>query len=712
MTNKLLKSGYFEKQGTFRKKWTRKFLELRENELIWYKDEGEASDSAIPLQDIASVEDTDYNVDKPHCLVITLTNRKVYWFSFETMLEMKSWKAAIEDAKTLFLQNQNGSDNSPIAQEIAEEVDPQLCFILKRMELCDNVKDLRAFLREIETIAMDLPSSKARIQYQYVADAINKVRASKLDLFSEAMDSYVNSVLELFNFVSAEEEDDANTGVKANASAVRADILSMYKFKTALGSGTYSVVKLATDKRTGEEVAIKVITKSQLSGDDTVSLNREVSIMSMLRQHPNVVNIKGYYQDNDYYYVVQELCSGGELFDAIVSKASYSEREAQTVVRTLLYTIAYCHDRGIVHRDLKPENILLKNKQDYTNIKIADFGFARETHAMNGLSTSCGTPGYLAPEIMKGQVYGPPVDIWAIGVITYILLCGYPPFSSDNDVTMYRQILRGKFDFPSPEWDHVSDAAKDFISKLLIVDPEKRYTAKQVFFCFSASMLPWMRYESQGTMHMDGAVRMLEHFNIRRRRNTSIMMDDFNTQPTNTIITPSKTNASFVAIKDAHFRKAPSLSIPEGATIPKGTEFEVEQVIYTADGTWLRVSLDTVKLILKNDSSSITTGWICAEPREADPFCIPSNSQLFVSLWNKDQALHNVRPSPSASDVSIAKIASGQMYIACEVVEKEGEEWIRLHPQTLHTHRLPDKPCWIAVYLKNEAHFLKRVESV
>ena len=100
--------------------------------------------------------------------------------------------------------------------------------------------------------------------------------------------------------------------------------------------------------------------------------------MSVLRQHPNVVNIRGFYQDNDYFYVVQELCSGGELFDAIVSKASYSEREAQTVVRTLLYTIAYCHDRGIVHRDLKPENILLKNKQDYTNIKIADFGFAKE----------------------------------------------------------------------------------------------------------------------------------------------------------------------------------------------------------------------------------------------------------------------------------------------------------------------------------------------
>ena len=109
--------------------------------------------------------------------------------------------------------------------------------------------------------------------------------------------------------------------------------------------------------------------------------------MSMLRQHPNVVTIKGFYQDNDYYYVVQVLCLGGELFDAIVSKESYSEREAQTVVRTLLYTIAYCHDRGIVHRDLKPENILLKNKQDTTNIKIADFGFAREVVTRCFLST-------------------------------------------------------------------------------------------------------------------------------------------------------------------------------------------------------------------------------------------------------------------------------------------------------------------------------------
>lgn len=191
-------------------------------------------------------------------------------------------------------------------------------------------------------------------------------------------------------------------------------------------------------------------------------------------------------------------------------------------------------------------------------------------------------------------------------------------------------------------------------------------------------------------------------------------------KPSNSITTPPKSSSAYVAIQEAcrsdrlwqhiGFRKAPSLAIPEGAKIPKGSEFEVEQVIYTADGTWLRVSRKTMSSILQTNEGLMATGWICAEPREMDPFCIPTSSQLYVSLWDKDQALHNVRSSPSASEPSIAKIASGQMYIASEVVTREDEEWIRLHPQTLHTHRLPDKPCWLAVFLKNETHFLKRVD--
>lgn len=245
-------------------------------------------------------------------------------------------------------------------------------------------------------------------------------------------------------------------------------------------------------------------------------------------------------------------------------------------------------------------------------------------------------------------------------------------------------------------------------------------------------MLPWMRYESQATMHMDGAVRMLEHFNIRRRRNTSsrvsrpfsplVFIDEMIDKPSNSITSPPKSSSTYVAIQEAcmfcdvflriGFRKAPSLTIPEGAKIPKGSEFDVEQVIYTADGTWLRVSKQTMSTILKTKEGVMATGWVCAEPREMDPLCIPASSQLFVSLWDRDQALHNVRSSPSASEPSIAKIASGQMYIASEVVTREDEEWIRLHPQTLHTHRLPDKPCWLAVYLKNESHFLKRVETL
>lgn len=237
--------------------------------------------------------------------------------------------------------------------------------------------------------------------------------------------------------------------------------------------------------------------------------------MNRLKNHPNVIKLKGFYQDSECYYVVQvsyffssfeslqELAEGGELFNAIEKKKNYSEREAQKVVRTLVYTIAYCHDRGIVHRDLKPENILLASKFDDLNIKIADFGFAREvflvfcermkqSRANNQLTTSCGTPGYLAPEILRGLAYGTAVDMWSIGVITYILyaffpfssksrLCGYSPFPSDNDSLLFRMSMRGEFTFHSPAWDNISKDAKDFISALLVVDPDHRATAKQVF---------------------------------------------------------------------------------------------------------------------------------------------------------------------------------------------------------------------------------------
>lgn len=167
---------------------------------------------------------------------------------------------------------------------------------------------------------------------------------------------------------------------------------------------------------------------------------------------------------------------GGELFDRIVDKSYYTEREARDLVLLLLEAIKYCHSYGIVHRDLKPENVLLSSKDDNASIKLADFGFAKKLDLdSENLTTACGTPGYVAPEILKGSSYGKTVDIWSIGVITFILLCGYPPFHHDNHNALFRLIKAGKFEFSSPYWDHISDEAKDLINQMLVVDPAKRY---------------------------------------------------------------------------------------------------------------------------------------------------------------------------------------------------------------------------------------------
>jgi calcium/calmodulin-dependent protein kinase I len=158
------------------------------------------------------------------------------------------------------------------------------------------------------------------------------------------------------------------------------------------------------------------------------------------------------------------------------AQSYYSEREARDLVKLLLEAIKYCHDADIVHRDLKPENLLLTSKDDDASIKLADFGFAKKLEIDgDGLVTACGTPGYVAPEILEGKAYGKTVDIWSIGVITYILLCGYPPFHDDNHNALFKKIKKGKFQFDSPYWDHVSDDAKDLISQMLVVDPAQRY---------------------------------------------------------------------------------------------------------------------------------------------------------------------------------------------------------------------------------------------
>lgn len=208
-------------------------------------------------------------------------------------------------------------------------------------------------------------------------------------------------------------------------------------------------------------------------------MKREIDILKEV-DHPNIIWLKAVYEDQKYLHLITELCTGGELFDRIIQKTNsaeghFSERDAAKLIRDICDAIAYCHDvKQIVHRDLKPENFLYKTADDDAPIKIIDFGLSRhDTQNFGVMKTKVGTPYYVAPEVLKRD-YTKSCDVWSIGVITYILLCGYPPFYGDSDTEIFESVRVGRYDFPSPEWDDISDEAKDFVNSLLKLDPSAR----------------------------------------------------------------------------------------------------------------------------------------------------------------------------------------------------------------------------------------------
>jgi calcium/calmodulin-dependent protein kinase I len=244
-----------------------------------------------------------------------------------------------------------------------------------------------------------------------------------------------------------------------------------------LGTGNFSQVKVGTAKHSGEKVAIKIVNKKQVKHKPEM-LTNEVEILLRI-DHPNVIKLLDLFDTQDTLYLVMELATGGELFDRIVERESYSEADAREVMWQLLNAIEYIHSQDIVHRDLKPENLLLEREETDTKIKLTDFGLSKIFDNEFMLITACGTPGYVAPEILSATLYGPPVDMWSAGVIMYILLCGYPPFYNENDAVLFESILSANYHFHTPYWDHISKPAKDLIRKLLVVEPSGRLTATQ-----------------------------------------------------------------------------------------------------------------------------------------------------------------------------------------------------------------------------------------
>ncbi|XP_067283283.1 calcium/calmodulin-dependent protein kinase type 1D [Pseudorasbora parva] len=255
------------------------------------------------------------------------------------------------------------------------------------------------------------------------------------------------------------------------------DIKEMFEFKEVLGTGAFSEVVLAEERSTGKMFAVKCIPKKALKGKES-SIENEIAVLRKIK-HENIVALEDIYESSNHLYLIMQLVSGGELFDRIVEKGFYTEKDASTLIRQVLDAVNYLHSMGIVHRDLKPENLLYFNPQDGSKIMISDFGLSKMEGTGDVMSTACGTPGYVAPEVLAQKPYSKAVDCWSIGVIAYILLCGYPPFYDENDSKLFEQILKADYEFDAPYWDDISDSAKDFIGSLMEKDPSKRYTCEQ-----------------------------------------------------------------------------------------------------------------------------------------------------------------------------------------------------------------------------------------
>lgn len=255
----------------------------------------------------------------------------------------------------------------------------------------------------------------------------------------------------------------------------RGSIASEYKISSkALGSGSFGTVKKVLHKKTNQERACKILKKSD---QDVDKFFLEVEILSKL-SHPNIMQIYEFYDDNKNFYIISELCKGGELYEMIIKKGFLTEYEAAVIMKQLLSAICYSHKNNVVHRDLKPENILLDDKNDTLLIKLIDWGGARYYQKNKKMSKLHGTPYYIAPEVLNAD-YDEKCDIWSAGVILYILLCGYPPFGGDSEEEIMEEVKNGKFDFPEKEWKSVNPHAKELIQKMLTKNPADRITANQ-----------------------------------------------------------------------------------------------------------------------------------------------------------------------------------------------------------------------------------------
>lgn len=285
-----------------------------------------------------------------------------------------------------------------------------------------------------------------------------------------------------------------------------------YKLGSKLGEGSYGKVRRGVSLATGEEVAVKSILKKNIRRIET--LKREIKIMLQL-DHKNIVKLHDVFEDGTHLHIVMELCTGGELFDSIVEQGSYSESDAAELLQQILEAVAYLHDNRVAHRDLKPENFLFSSKKKNATLKIIDFGLSRFYKDKAYMKTRVGTPYYIAPEVLRKQ-YDHACDLWSVGVIMYILLCGYPPFWGNTEKDIFQRIKLGKFDYPKEEWSKISDSAKQLIERLLDVNPATRITA------VDALKHPWLESKRHEKLHPEMMKKLTKFAKLNKLKRAAL----------------------------------------------------------------------------------------------------------------------------------------------------------------------------------------------
>lgn len=295
----------------------------------------------------------------------------------------------------------------------------------------------------------------------------------------------------------------------------------VYQLNARLKSGSFATVCRGTHRATGRKVAIKCVLRKDLPPADDAAIYDEVAILSSL-QHPHIVPIIDFFDEKDCYFIVMELMSGGDLFDRIGQKKAYSEADARDLVIKMLKAVAYLHIRQIAHCDMKPKNLLLMSDDNDSFIKLADFGFSARVHEPKSLTKQCGTPFFVAPEILLRKGYDQQSDMWSVGCIIFLLLSGQLPFMGRSQKELFRKIVAGKYEFKENEWAGVSEDARDLVRGLLVLEPDDRMTAIQ------AVRHKWLKASrhSLSIINLQSTSQRLKSFNARMKfRSACIAVD-------------------------------------------------------------------------------------------------------------------------------------------------------------------------------------------